>query len=282
MIKAKSKHDFFKTSDNISLHFKITPAASPKASVIFVHGVGEHISRYDSVFNAFANQGYSCFGFDQRGFGLSGGERGHMDLFSEYVEDLAKFIDEIVPKNTETPVFLFGHSMGSIVVLSYALRYAQTHQGLLIFSCPLILDSWLANMGGYVAIALSAIAPRLKFSTLINPMDLSDDPSIIKEFVNDPLIVSKVSINWLREFKLARENILLNAEKINIPTLICHGKEDRIAAIKGSKLLYEKLGGDDKSLIVYDALKHELLNHRPIERLNVLTQTLGWLDRHCT
>lgn len=281
MIKAESENGFFKTSDNISLHFKITPAVASKAAIVFVHGVGEHIDRYDAVFNAFANQGYSCFGFDQRGFGLSEGERGHIDSFSEYVEDLAQFIDDIVTRKTETPVFLFGHSMGSIVVLSYALRYASTLRGLLIFSCPLILDSWFANLGEYAAIALSAIAPRLKTSTLINPQDLSDDPGIIKAFRNDPLIVGKVSLNWLREFKLARKNILLNAEKIITPTLICHGVEDRIAAIKGSKLLYEKLGSGDKSFIVYDALKHELLNHLPIEQLNVLTQTFGWLDRHC-
>jgi alpha-beta hydrolase superfamily lysophospholipase len=272
---------FFQTTDNFSLFFKSVPAAAAKASVVFVHGIGEHIGRYDVAFNAFAMQGYSCLGFDQRGFGCSEGERGHVGLFSEYVEDLAKFIDVIVAKETGKPVFLFGHSMGSIVVLSYALRQASNIQGLILFSCPLILANRLVNASEHVTDVLSAIAPRLKIPNLIDPLELSDDPVVIKAFKEDPKIVRKVSLNWVREFKLARENILRNAQRIVIPTLICHGSEDRIAAVGGSRLLYEKLGGDDKSLIIYDGLKHELLNHLPPERLQVLTQTFTWLDRHC-
>lgn len=280
-IKAKMDDNFFQTSDNLSLYFKSTPAIVSKASVIFVHGVGEHIERYDDIFNAFAHHGYSCFGFDQRGFGRSEGEPGHVDFFSEYIEDLAKFIEKLGIKKTETPVFLFGHSMGSIVALSYTLRYPSTFRGLMIFSCPLILANWFIDKGGYVTDILSIFSPRFKIQNRINPKELSDDPTVIKAFINDPLIVNKVSVKWIREFKLASQHILVNAQRINVAALICHGKEDHIAAVYGSKLLYEKLGGDDKSLLIFDGLKHELLNHRPAERLTVLKKAFGWLDGHC-
>ncbi|MDD5580025.1 MAG: lysophospholipase [Methylobacter sp.] len=271
---------FFQTTDNLSLFFNTLPVVSPKASIVFLHGVGEHIGRYQAAFQVFAHQGYSCFGFDQRGFGQSEGERGHIHSFAEYVADLAGFIAEIVIKDTAKPVFLFGHSMGTIVILAYALRYSSGIRGLMISSCPLKLVHWYANFGGCVADRLSGIAPRLKIPNLINPNELTDDPVVIKALRHDPYIVKCVSANWLHEFKLARENILLNANRILLPTSICHGGEDHIAAVAGAKLLYEKLASADKTLTVFDSLKHELLNHRPSERAQVLKQAFEWLDKH--
>jgi alpha-beta hydrolase superfamily lysophospholipase len=272
---------FFRTRDNLSLFCHTLPTASSRASVVFLHGVGEHIGRYEAAFQSFANQGYSCSGFDQRGFGRSEGERGYINSFAEYADDLARFIAEIVNKDAAKPVFLFGHSMGTIVILAYALQYPSAIRGLIISSCPLKLKSWFANFGGFFAPSLSAIAPRLKIPNLIDANELTDDPAIIKNFKHDPYIVKSVSINWLLEFKLARENILLNANRILLPILICHGGEDRIADVAGAKLLYEKLGSNDKSLRVFDGLKHELLNHRPNERAQVLKQVFEWLDKHC-
>lgn len=271
----------FQSADHVALFCKSVPAPAPKASVVFVHGLGEHIERYDAAFNAFAARGYSCFGFDQRGFGRSAGERGHVGAFFDYVDDLAAFIAAIVTPASAKPVFLFGHSMGSLVALAYALRQPAAIQGLLLFSCPLVLASGLVNAGEYVAEALAGMAPRLKMPNLIDPRELSDDPAIIKAFREDPLIVGTVSLNWVREFKRARQKSLLAAPRIMMPALLSHGSDDRIAAVTGAELLYGRLGGADKKLVVYDGFKHELLNHRPAERLQVLEQTFAWLDRHC-
>lgn len=273
---------FFQAKDDVSLFYDTLSAISPKASVVFLHGVGEHIGRYEAIFKLFAEQGYSCFGFDQRGFGRSEGKRGHVNSFTDYVDDLAQFIAEIVNRDAPfKPVFLFGHSMGTIVVLSYALQYAFPIQGSIISSCPLKLACWLADVGSFFADGLSAVAPQLNIPNLIDPAELTYDPQVIEAFRHDPFIVRTVSINWLHEFKLARGNILHNADRILLPTLICHGSGDHIASIAGAKSLYEKLGSEDKSLAVFDGLKHELLNHRPDERAEVLRTVFEWLDRHC-
>lgn len=272
---------FFQTRDNLALYFNKLPVSTPKASIVFLHGVGEHIGRYEAVFRSFANQGFSCFGFDQRGFGRSEGKRGHIDAFSDYVDDLAGFISEIVCQNTAEPVFLFGHSMGTIVVLAYALQPSSKIRGLIIASCPLKIAHWFENYGGFFAEALSGITPRLRIPTLIDPAELTNDPRVIKAFNNDPDIVKNVSVSWLHEFKLARQNILLNANRILLPTLICHGGADHIAALSSAKLLYEELRSDDKSLSVFEGLKHELLNHSPDKSADVLNRIFEWLDKHC-
>jgi alpha-beta hydrolase superfamily lysophospholipase len=264
----------------VSFYYQTRPAPSPKASIVFLHGVGEHIGRYESVFQSFAEQGYSCYGFDQRGFGRSEGKRGHVHAFQDYVDDAAEFIDRIVVKDTSLPLFLFGHSMGSIVMLNYALQHASALRGLLVFSCPLQLASWFARSGGYLAGLLSGIAPRLPIPSLIDLAELSDDPSVIDKFEHDPYRVPDVTIGWLHQFALARENIGRHAGRILLPSLICHGSDDRIAAPSGAQALYNRLGSKDKSLTVYAGFKHELLNHRPDESAQVLEETVTWLDHH--
>jgi alpha-beta hydrolase superfamily lysophospholipase len=271
---------FFQTRDNLSLFYHTRTAFSPKASIVFLHGVGEHIGRYESVFQTFAEQGYSCYGFDQRGFGQSEGKRGHVHDFQDYVDDVAEFIGQVVVKDAAQPLFLFGHSMGSIIMLTYALQHAADLEGLLVFSCPLQLASWFAGSGGFLAGLLSGIAPRLPIPSLIDLAELSDDPRVIDDFEHDPYRVENVTIGWLHQFTLARENIGRNAGRILLPSLICHGGADRIAAVSGAKLLHERLGSNDKSLALYAGFKHELLNHTSDKSAQVLKETVGWLDNH--
>jgi len=272
---------YFRTKDQLKLYFKATLVESGKASIVFLHGVGEHIGRYSEAFQIFSEQGYNCFGFDQRGFGQSEGERGHINSFSDYVDDLAKFIDGIVRQQTATPIFLLGHSMGSIVALSYALNYPGQVQGLLIFSCPIKLDSYLATLGGFVAHDWSCIMPTFKVPNFIDPQALSDNKPNIEAFIADPYAVNKVSISWLREFTLARTTVLNQAEQIKIPVLLNHGEADTIASLSGAEALFDMLGTPYKTFHRYPGLKHELLNHCPDKRASVLLQTLAWLNRQC-
>lgn len=273
-----NRADYFRTYDQLSLYYTATLVDSSKASIVFVHGVGEHIGRYTEAFQAFSEQGYSCFGFDQRGFGRSEGERGHINAFSDYVEDLAKFMDEIVRQESTKKVCLLGHSMGSIVVLAYALKYSKEIQGLMLFSCPLKLDSNAANFGSLIAESFSFVIPKLKLSNFINPQALSNNVTNIQAFITDPYAYNKVSVNWLREFRLARIAVLKHAQQIKLPVLINHGEADTIAALSGAKALFAALGSQDKTLYIYPGLKHELLNHCPAERAKVLGQTFEWLN----
>jgi alpha-beta hydrolase superfamily lysophospholipase len=271
---------FFRSNDQLALYFNATTVESSKASIVFVHGVGEHIGRYAETFQAFSEQGYSCFGFDQRGFGRSAGEPGHINAFSDYVEDLETFIDVIVGRESTKTVFLLGHSMGSIVALAYALKYATKIQGLLIFSCPLELASYSANLAGFIAQSCAIVMPTLKLPNLIDPQTLSNNVTNIQALIADPYAFNKVSLNWLREFKLARIQVLNHARQIMLPVLINHGEADTIAALSGAKALFTALGTTDKTLYSYPGLKHELLNHCPAERAKVLAQTFDWLKQH--
>lgn len=268
----------FLSKDKLSLYYENMEVAKPKAAIIFMHGLGEHIGRYRQVFKDFSSRGYSCFGFDQRGFGQSPGKRGNVDAFTCYMDDLEAFIELVSGKAIGVPIYLFGHSMGSIIVLSYALTNRTPIQGMLIFSCPLRLAQWPGRMFSPIVGKLFSLFPRLSIPNMINPEDLSNDPGILQIFSSDRLVEKKVTLNWLHEFTCACSYIRAHAQRITIPTFIAHGACDRIADVAGAEFLYRHIASEDRILVVYDGFKHELLNHQETDRRKVLEDTFQWLD----
>src|SRR5437879_12521189 len=112
---------FFQSRDGTQLHEETWPAqGKPLASVVIVHGYGEHIGRYDETGRALAAAGFSVRGFDFRGHGQSAGVRGFCNRFSEYVDDLEAAVTRARAEGL--PVFLLGHSFGALVAPHYAIQ----------------------------------------------------------------------------------------------------------------------------------------------------------------
>ena len=271
---------FFRADDGLSLYYRAVRSASAKASVVFVHGVGEHIGRYQSAFDWLAARGYDCFGHDQRGFGRSEGVRGDVAEFSRYVADLETFLTEVVLKATDQPIVLFGHSMGSIVVLTRAMQTSPPCAGLMVFSCPLAVAQWSGKLGAALAGPVHHLLPGLMMPNFINPNALTNDPEVVDAFRDDPYVFGKVSVNWLYEFARACRTIMRDPQAISLPILIAHGSHDRIADARGAKWLFENIGSADKHLEIFEGFRHELLNHIPVERALVLECMYRWLEQH--
>src|SRR5512137_1417329 len=95
------------------------PESEPRAAVVLVHGVGEHSGRYMNVVGPLVEDGYAVYSYDQRGHGVSPGPRVHIDRWTEYREDLTTYVSDVAEQVGDVPVVLYGHSMGSLVVLDY-------------------------------------------------------------------------------------------------------------------------------------------------------------------
>jgi alpha-beta hydrolase superfamily lysophospholipase len=70
------------------------PQGNPIAVILLVHGLGEHVARYDHVAAALTEKGYAMLGFDLRGHGKSGGPRGHPPTSEALLDDIAAFIHQ--------------------------------------------------------------------------------------------------------------------------------------------------------------------------------------------
>ena len=96
-------------------------AGPPWASVLLVHGLGEHSGRYEHVGEQLARSGLDVSAYDHRGMGGSGGPRGDVDRWSTYHDDLADRLLDVRAHAAGRPVVLYGHSLGGLIVAGYLL-----------------------------------------------------------------------------------------------------------------------------------------------------------------
>jgi alpha-beta hydrolase superfamily lysophospholipase len=125
------------TSDQAKMFAqKWIPEKPVKASIILIHGVGEHSSRYAHMAEFYCDHQIQVFAFDLRGHGRSADreDNSHTDHFLGYIEEFKKNIKVALD---DKPVFLYGHSMGGMIVLSYVLKRGSTFNGIITTS-PLI------------------------------------------------------------------------------------------------------------------------------------------------
>ena len=82
------KHDegWTEAADKTRLYWqRHTPDDTPRAALLFVHGLAEHSGRYGHVMRHFAEVGFDCWAVDYRGHGKSPGLRVHVDRFDEFL-----------------------------------------------------------------------------------------------------------------------------------------------------------------------------------------------------
>ncbi len=74
----------FKSDDGTLIFCESKRLKKAKASLLLVHGLGEHSGRYDSFIKRAHKMGLDVHCIDLRGHGRSTGVRGHVDSFSQY------------------------------------------------------------------------------------------------------------------------------------------------------------------------------------------------------
>jgi alpha-beta hydrolase superfamily lysophospholipase len=112
-----------RTSDGIGLRTCRWPAPgaprAPRAHLLLVLGVAEHVGRYPYVASQLAGAGIETHTYDQRGFDASGGHRAYVDRWSQYHEDLEERLVEAQSAARGLPVVLYGHSMGGLAATGF-------------------------------------------------------------------------------------------------------------------------------------------------------------------
>ena len=129
-------------SDSLELSVLIAyPETEPIAVLQLVHGMCEHKERYIPLMRFLSQHGYVCVMHDHRGHGKS--VRTTDDLGYFYAGGYMAMVDDthavtqlIKNRYADLPVYLFGHSMGSMVVRSYTKRYDNELAGLIVCGSP--------------------------------------------------------------------------------------------------------------------------------------------------
>jgi len=265
-------------ADKTPIFLRHWPVSDPKAVLIVCHGLGEYGGRYGNVVERLVPAGYAIFAHDHRGHGRSGGRRGHVDRFDQFLDDAYMVVMLAQETYPDKKVYMLGHSMGGLIALAYALRHGDTLDGVVSSSAALELAVKVLVVKEALGTVMASIWPTLALSNGLDPKDLSHDESVVKAYIDDPLVHDRVTARFYQEFTGAMSRTINGAGALQLPLLMWHGKADAIVAWEGTKKVYDRAAGSDKKLELFDGLFHEVLNEIGKEQaLDLLHQ---WLDQH--
>lgn len=261
---------------------------APKAAVQIVHGMAEHIERYDRFAKALTARGMLVVGHDQAGHGKSirkDGIRGYFGAengWSNLIQDVKQMRDYMAQKAPGVPLVLFGHSMGSFISRSYAARHGGDHD-IYIFSgtagkngalpiAKLIAKSQIKKNDGK---AESELLNSLSFGAYNKPFKpnrtefdwLSRDSDEVDKYVNDEFCgfcFTAKAFGDLFDGLCELDAPSWPGDVPNKPILLISGKCDPVGgkAAKGVLEVADRLKstGHDVTVKLYEGARHELLN----------------------
>lgn len=269
------------TADGIQLQTRAWVPEGAKGSVLVHHGFAEHGGRYGHLIDALLPAGFAVATFDARGHGRSGGTRVYIERFDSYLDDFSQVIADAARK-LPGPLFLFGHSMGGLIVAKYVQQRGLGEAKGVILSNPGLVNkvripAWKSGL----ATAASRFAPKLRVPSGLPPEDISRDPAEVRAYDADPLNVKVATARWYTEFVGAQAQSLARPEALrDVPLLALIGDGDRIIDAQQTLEFLRKVEGRALTVKTYAGFYHELINEPEADRARVLADTVAWLNAH--
>jgi alpha-beta hydrolase superfamily lysophospholipase len=256
--------------------------------VVLVHGMGEHLRRYDHVAEALTSAGFAVYGHDHRGHGASlanGDVPGHLGSqgWPALVDDLNLAFDRAKSDYPGLSVAVIAHSMGSFATQQFLLDHG-TDVDAVALTGTAALDLLEPALDLSSDLDLSAF--NAPFAPARTEYDwLSRDESIVDAYLADPLCGFGIDSASAKDMFAGARRLADPAEVARIPhylpLYVAVGSKDPVNA--DLALLwplvdrYREAGLTDVTVHVYDDARHEILNET--NRSEVIDDLLEWLQR---
>lgn len=272
-----------------------SPSGEIKAIIILIHGMSEHIGRYSEMVEYLCAQGFLVAAEDLLGHGKTGDAQGEFGYFTEQdgatvvVRDVHRLKKTVQEKHPGIPIFIFGHSMGSIIARNYIMRYGSGIDGVILMGnidhgslfCSMsivfirvmaLLKGWhyRSHLVSYFALMGNKRGPR-QFPLL------SHREEVLEAHRNDKYCGFEFTLNGYyvltRMLKNCRDKDKLEKIPKDLPILMLNGGEDqfgdygeapkrieRLYARTGIKNVKNKLFPDDAHEVYNEADRFESFN----------------------
>ena len=286
------------------------PEGTPRAVVQLVHGISEHMGRYDAFACFLAEHGFAVVGHDHLGHGKTAldpseyGWFGDKDGWKSVLKDVHALFLQASAAYPDLPYFLMGHSMGSFVVRGFLIFWPGAVDGAILSGTG--QESPLTVAAGRL---LSALFTRLSgpraHSRLLNALSMgaynrqfrpnrtgadwiSRDQAVVDAYLADPLCRFLPTVSMFHDMMVGLQ---LLAKKENLrkmdrdtPVYFFSGDKDPVGAsgagVKKVAGWFRDAGVKDVTVKLYADGRHEMLNER--NRAQVYQDVLAWLEGHLT
>jgi alpha-beta hydrolase superfamily lysophospholipase len=278
-----------------------------RAAVQIAHGMAEHAARYAGFAEALCAAGFAVYANDHRGHGKTAGVLEQVGYFGDdgwprVVADIHQLSRIIRDTHPGLPLFLFGHSMGSLLARSYILEHGAGLKGVVLSGIPAdpgLLGKIGLPLARLVALLKGARTPspflnRMSFGKFNQPFKpnrtefdwLSRDEAVVDAYVADPYCGGVFSAGFFVDLLTGMNGLSRRAEMDRIPKdlpiLIFSGDMDPCGGMtKGVRPIYDsykRAGITDLTLRFYSQGRHEMLNET--NREEVIGDVVSWLNQH--
>ena len=253
-----------------------TPEGDARAVLLLVHGLAEHSGRYRHFAEYFTTAGYALCALDHPGHGRSAGKRCHIRRFSDFMSVLDECVNRLKDAYPGVPRVIVGHSMGGLIAAAFLLERQSEFVAAVVSGAAIRTPQPPSRFVLLIVKMIASLLPGVGVMQL-DSSGVSRDPQVVDKYDNDPLVHrGKVSARLAAELFAAMDSVLADAPRIQLPMLLLHGGSDSLTDVNGSKLLHDRISSEQKKIIVYDGLFHEVYNEP--EQLAVMADVKAWLD----
>ncbi|MFX1506605.1 MAG: alpha/beta fold hydrolase [Promethearchaeota archaeon] len=252
-------HHLIKTSDGNVLFLRAwePKSTSKNIAILIFHGITAHSGPYVMVAKPLSLEGYSIYGLDLRGHGLSDGIRGDYPSKERLMKDLCETIAFV--KQRVSNVILLGHSLGVLSALFSINHCVEDISGLILLSAARTF-----RPGVYPTIS---ILEKLKI--LMNSILFPSKPVVSyyrdgMQGIDDPLFNFKYTFRFMKIF---RSKNLTISEKLNFPVFVGLGEHDELFTIEAGKALHDEIPCHDKEFYVFPGAKHAEFPEGSMDRI---------------
>lgn len=251
--------------------------ANPSTAILLIHGYGEHSGRYQHIAGALQKINAAVYSFDLTGHGKSEGISAYIDRFDHYVDEAEDALQMLGKRYQNLPLYVIGHSMGGLIAAYLALRRQQQINGLITSGGALKVNEDLSPFLVKISGLLSVLLPKMPAVKLSSDL-ISTDPEVVAKYENDPLIYhGGTRCRTGAEVIRASREIAAKFDQLTLPLLIMHGAADKLTDPQGSRQLHQQAASKDKTLHIFDGLRHEIFNEP--QREMVIKTVVEWISK---
>ena len=280
------------------------PEGTARAVVQIIHGIAEHIGRYEQFAQFLTQRGIVVCADDHMGHGLSVEAGGTYGYFSggwmAAVADERALYEEMKRRYPDLPYIMLGHSMGSFLLRTYLYTYPGELTGAIISG-----TGWQPKAALKAGLALCRLeqlrlgetgcssllkelmfgAYNKKFKPNRTPNDwICSDEAVVDAYTNDDLCGFDATVGLTRDMLTG---ISMNQKPENLrkmdkdlPVLFVSGMQDPVGTMGEGVLhcidAFKRAGLRNVTIRLYPEGRHEMLNE--VNRTEVYADVLSWLE----
>ncbi len=263
-------HELLTTSDGETLFIRrwnpdsLVPPKKDMAVLIF-HGITAYSGAYDMAGKTLAKGGYTTFGLDYRGHGLSGGNRADSPGKERFTADLVETVKYIKSLGFQK-VVVMGHSLGVVSSITLANTAPKELAGLILLSA-----AYERRKEAEVVPPSTFQKAKIVASSVLRPSYQA------VEYYREGMVVSKDPLyNYrytLRFITMIPVKDLRIKQDMHIPIMVGIGDKDELFTVEKARYLYDLIPGNQKEFIILKDMYHAKI---PVESWEAC---VAWLDK---